>query len=58
MLIYDVTNTATFDSLQDWLELARIGLSGKKLYNKISNASTVLRSLDNKGRVWLLFVDA
>ena len=51
MLIYDVTNTATFDSLQDWLELARICLSGKKLYNKISNASTVLRSLDNKGRV-------
>jgi len=28
MLIYDVTNTATFDSLQDWLELARICLSG------------------------------
>ena len=28
MLVYDVTNTASFESLQDWLELCRVCLAG------------------------------
>ena len=28
MLVYDVTNTATFDSLEDWLEACRVCLAG------------------------------
>jgi len=28
MLVYDVTNTATFESLEDWLEACRVCLAG------------------------------